>query len=82
MVMGVKDGSNTGQLLPDGLRVEVGAGVDKDAVTVIFQANGRASAAVGRAWQVGVETDGARAAESWHAHGGTGAQKRKGRLHS
>jgi hypothetical protein len=83
VVVRVEDGVEVGEVLADGLSVEVGAGVDEDVAGVagrIFETDqyGRAGAAVGRVGKVGVGADGAGAAQRGNAHAGAAAEKGEG----
>ena len=83
VVVGVEDGVDTAEALAEGLRVEVGAGVDEDGVVVVLDTDGRAGAPV--AWVAagidGGATDGAGATERGDAHGGAGAEEGEGGEH-
>ena len=85
MGVGVEDGVEAGDVLADGLGVEVRAGVDEDGVwgpeSVPFDADGGAGAAVLRAGEAGVGADGAGAAEGGDSHAGAATQECEGCLH-
>lgn len=83
VTVGVEYGVDVTDVFADGLRVEVGAGVDEDGVVVVVEADGGAGSAIARVsvWRDGGSADGAVAAEGRHPHGGAGAEEGEGRLH-
>ena len=86
MGVGVEDGVDAADVFADGLSVEVGAGVDEDAVAVPADMDGGAGAAVSRVSDGrrgdGGTADGAVAAERGDAHRGAGAEEGEGGVHA
>jgi hypothetical protein len=83
VMVGVEDGVDAGELLPDGLRVEVGTGVDEDGLVVEVEADAGAGAAIAvvALGRDGGGADGAGAAERGNAHAGAGSEEGEGCLH-
>ena len=81
VVVGVEDGVEAGDVLANGLRVEIGAGVDEDCVAIPVELDGRTGAAIPGAGEHRVAADGAGAAERGDAHRGARAEEGEGGLH-
>ena len=71
----IEDGIDSGEVLADGLMVEVRACVDEDRVLVVSDGDAGARAAIGRVGLVRVCADSTGAAERGNAHAGAGAEE-------